>query len=58
MIEPFSKSEAAEVSHIPVRELDRQVMLGNFYPVLIADGIIAGCVNDETPAAGTARASR
>ena len=57
MEERFTASEAVEVNRLLAKELDRQVALGNWYPVVLgAEGVI-GC-EIETPGAATPRASR
>lgn len=58
MVEMLTRDEQEEINDVDVRELDRQVMLGNWYPVMIEDGRITRVEQNETPAAGTARESR
>lgn len=53
MVEMLNAQEAEDVNLIPASEIDRQVMLGNWYPVVISSGKITGIENAETPAAGT-----
>lgn len=43
----YTPIERREVNQIPIAELDKQIMLGNWLSVYINDGVIIGCEEDE-----------
>ncbi len=43
----FSKAEQYVINSMPITELDKQIMLGNWYPVCINDGRIVGAENED-----------
>lgn len=43
----LSATEQKDINSVPILELDRQIMLGNWYPVCINDGLIIGTADVE-----------
>ena len=42
-----SDVEQRDINSMPITELDKQVMLGDWYPVCINDGRIVGAENED-----------
>lgn len=43
----FTNAEQTDINLIPVSEMDKQIMLGNWYPVCINDGRIVGTEDED-----------
>ena len=43
----FTNAEQTDINLIPVSDMDKQIMIGNWYPVYINDGRIVGTEDED-----------